>query len=102
MCDWLFIHLFEIIDILILELNQRLAERDVELDIGDEVKQWFIDEGYQPQYGARPLRRTIQKLLGDPLSEEMIKGRFKNVRKIKVVLRDNAPFFIEEEAMARV
>ena len=100
--DWFFLNLFEIIDILILELNQRLAERDVELDIGDEVKQWFIDEGYQPQYGARPLRRTIQKLLGDPLSEEMIKGRFKNVRKIKVVLRDNAPFFIEEEAMARV
>ena len=84
------------------ELNQRLADRDVELHIGEEVKQWLTDEGYQPQYGARPMRRTIQKLLGDPLSEELIKGRFKDVRRIKVVLRDNAPFFIEEEAMASV
>jgi len=96
------IHLFEIIDILLKELNQRLAERDVQMEIGEDVKQWLIDEGYQPQYGARPMRRTIQKLLGDPLSEELIKGRFKDVQKIKVVLRDNAPFFIEEEAMASV
>ena len=95
-------HLFAIIDILLEELNQRLAERDVQLHFGEEVKQWLIDEGYQPQYGARPMRRTIQKLLGDPLSEELIKGRFKDVRRIKVVLRDNAPFFIEEEAMASV
>jgi ATP-dependent Clp protease ATP-binding subunit ClpC len=95
-------HLIEIMDILIKELNQRLADRDVELDIDEEVKQWLIDEGYQPQYGARPMRRTLQKLLGDPLSEELIKGRFKDVKKIKVVLRDKAPFFIEEEAMVSV
>ena len=72
------------------------------MEIGEDVKQWLIDEGYQPQYGARPMRRTIQKLLGDPLSEELIKGRFKDVHKIKVVLRDGAPVFIEEEAMASV
>ena len=83
-------------------MNQRLAERNVQLHIGEEVKQWLIDEGYQPQYGARPMRRTIQKLLGDPLSEELLKGRFKDAGKIKVVLRDSAPFFVEEEAMASV
>ena len=48
------------------------------------------------------MRRTIQKLLGDPLSEELIKGRFKDTRKLKVVLRENAPVFVEEEAMAGV
>jgi ATP-dependent Clp protease ATP-binding subunit ClpC len=74
----------------------------VELDIGEDVKLWLIDEGYQPQYGARPMRRTLQKLLGDPLSEELIKGRFKDAGKIKVVLRDSAPLFIEEEVMASV
>jgi len=48
------------------------------------------------------MRRTIQKLLGDPLSDELIRGRFKDVKKIKVTLRDDAPVFVEEEAMAGV
>ena len=95
-------HLLNIVDILIRELNERLAEREVQLEMGDDVKQWLITQGYQPQYGARPMRRTIQKLLGDPLSDELIRGRFKDVKKIKVVLRDNAPVFVEEEAMAGV
>ena len=95
-------HLLNIVDILIRELNERLTERDVQLEIGDDVKQWLITQGYQPQYGARPMRRTIQKLLGDPLSDELIRGRFKDVKKIKVALRDDAPVFVEEEAMAGV
>ena len=95
-------HLISITDILIKELNARLLERGVQLEIGDEVKQWLIQEGYQPLYGARPMRRTIQKNIGDPLSEELLKGRFKEARKVKVVLRDNSPVFVEEEAMAGV
>jgi ATP-dependent Clp protease ATP-binding subunit ClpC len=95
-------HLFTIVDILIQEFNTRLSERGVHLMVDDQIKQWLIDEGYQAQYGARPLRRTIQKLLGDPLSEELLKGRFKESTKIKVVLQDNSPIFVEEEAMAGV
>ena len=95
-------HLLKIIDILIRELNTRLVDRGFQLEVGDEVKQWLIKEGYQPQYGARPLRRTLQKCLGDPLSEELIKGRFKDSKLIKVLLREDAPIFVEEEAMAEV
>ncbi|WP_454064629.1 ATP-dependent Clp protease ATP-binding subunit [Candidatus Nitrospira salsa] len=95
-------HLVTIVDILIKELNVRLAERGIELDVSDEVKQWLIKEGYDPQYGARPMRRTIQKRLGDPLSEELIRGKFKDARKIKVVLNEQEPAFVEEEAMAGV
>ncbi|MFQ5931329.1 MAG: AAA family ATPase, partial [Nitrospiraceae bacterium] len=95
-------HLLSIIDILAKELNARLLERGVQLEIGDDVKHWLIKEGYQPMYGARPMRRTIQKSIGDPLSEELIRGRFKDVRKIKVVLRDESPLFVEEEALAGV
>jgi ATP-dependent Clp protease ATP-binding subunit ClpC len=95
-------HLINITDILIKELNVRLLERGVQLEVGDDVKQWLIQEGYQPLYGARPMRRTIQKNIGDPLSEELLRGRFKDVRRIKVVLRDNAPNFIEAEALAGV
>ena len=74
----------------------------MEIEVDDEVKQWLIKEGYEPLYGARPMRRTIQRAIGDPLSEEMIRGRFKESRKIRVVLRDGAPTFIEQEAMAGV
>jgi ATP-dependent Clp protease ATP-binding subunit ClpC len=91
-----------IIDILLKELNTRLLERGVELEVDDEVKQWLIKEGYQPLYGARPMRRAIQKKIGDPLSEELIKGRFKEACKIKVVIRDGSPLFIEQEALAGV
>jgi len=95
-------HLVTIVDNLLRELNQRLAERGVELDVSEEVKAWLIQEGYQPVYGARPMRRCIQKYIGDPLSEELIKGRFRESRKVKVVLKDGAPVFVEEEAMAGV
>ena len=95
-------HLLTIVDMLIVELNARLADRGVQLEVSAEVKQWIITEGYEPQYGARPMRRTIQKRLGDPLSEELIRGRFKDARKIKVMLSDEEPVFVEEEAMAGV
>jgi len=95
-------HLFSILDILLRELNVRLVERGVQIEVNDDVKQWLIKEGYQPLYGARPMRRTIQRIIGDPLSEELIKGRFKDARKIKVVMRDGSPAFVEEEAMAEV
>jgi len=95
-------HLTSILDILLRELNMRLVEKGVEIEVDDEVKAWLIKEGYEPLYGARPMRRTIQRAIGDPLSEEMIKGRFKESRKIRVVLRDGAPTFIEQEAMAGV
>ncbi|MEQ1794050.1 MAG: ATP-dependent Clp protease ATP-binding subunit [Nitrospira sp.] len=94
--------LYTILDILIRELNSRLVEKGVEIELDDEVKQWLIKEGYEPLYGARPMRRTIQRAIGDPLSDDLIRGRFKESRKIKVVLRDGAPTFIEQETMASV
>ena len=95
-------HLVSIVDILVKELNARLMERGIQLEIDDDVKHWLIKEGYQPMYGARPMRRTIERRIGDPLSEELIRGRFKDVRKIKVVLRDDSPLFVEEEVLAEV
>jgi ATP-dependent Clp protease ATP-binding subunit ClpC len=95
-------HLLSIVDILLKELNARLLEKGVQLDVDEEVKLWLLTEGYQPLYGARPMRRMLQKAIGDPLSEELIRGRFKDARRIKVVLRDGHPGFIEQEAMAGV
>lgn len=95
-------HLEKIVDILMNELNQKLTEKGIHIELTEEVKHWLIQEGYEPTYGARPMRRCIQKNIEDSLSEEIIKGRFKDTKRIKVVLKDNAPAFVEEEAMAGV
>jgi len=95
-------HLVKIVDILIAEVNERLAVKGMHLEVSEGVKEWLINEGYQPMYGARPMRRAIQRYIEDPLSEEIIKGRFKESKRIKVVLKDNRPEFTEEEVMAEV
>lgn len=95
-------HLVKIVDILIAEVNERLAVSGMHLEIAEEVKEWLIKEGYQPMYGARPMKRAIQRYIEDPLSEEIIKGRFKESKRIKVALRDSRPEFTEEEIMAEV
>ncbi|HXN07480.1 MAG TPA: AAA family ATPase, partial [Nitrospiria bacterium] len=95
-------HLIGIVEILIGEVNKRIAVKGLELEVSAEVKKWIVDEGYEPHYGARPMRRCIQRNIEDPLSEEILKGRFRESKKIKVVLKDNAPSFIESEVMAEV
>ncbi|HEY5600332.1 MAG TPA: ATP-dependent Clp protease ATP-binding subunit, partial [Candidatus Manganitrophaceae bacterium] len=81
-------HLEKIVDIQINELNQKLVEKGIHLEVTQEVRQWLIQEGYEPIYGARPMRRCIQKNIEDLLSEEIIKGRFKDIKKIRAVLKD--------------
>ena len=95
-------NLIKIVDILIEEVNTRLAERGIRIELADDVKKWLTDEGYQPQYGARPMRRCVQRNIEDPLSEELLRGRFKENKRVRVVLKDNTPSFVEEEAMAGV
>jgi ATP-dependent Clp protease ATP-binding subunit ClpC len=95
-------HLVKIVDMLIGEINHRLVEQGRTLEVAQEVKEWIINEGFQPEYGARPMRRAIQKHIGDPLSEEILKGRFKDVKKIRLIMKENVPTFVEEEAMAGV
>lgn len=95
-------HLEKIVDILIQEVNLRLADKGIQIEVDPAVKSWLIQEGYQPTYGARPMRRCIQRRIEDPLSEEILKGRFKDVKRVKVVLKDNLPAFEEQEALAEV
>ena len=67
----------QIVDIQIEHLRKRLTERKIELDLTDEAKALVAEKGYDPSYGARPLKRTIQKLIQDPLANEILKGIFK-------------------------
>ncbi len=67
-------HLKKIIDLLILEVERRLADRGIRLELDDEAKSWLLKEGYEPAYGARPLRRAIQRHVENPLSNRILKG----------------------------
>lgn len=95
-------HLKSIILLLLTELNKQLIEQDIVIELDDEVIEWLIENNYQPSYGARPMRRAIQKNIEDPLSEEILKGRFKGVKRVKVILENDTPLFIEDEVEALV
>ncbi|MCK4249267.1 MAG: ATP-dependent Clp protease ATP-binding subunit [Candidatus Omnitrophica bacterium] len=77
----------QIIEIELKGVKQRLAEREINIEITSKAKDFLIEKGYDPVYGARPLRRTIQKYVEDPLAEEILKGEFKNGKTIKVTLK---------------
>jgi ATP-dependent Clp protease ATP-binding subunit ClpC len=64
----------KIVDIMLVDLVKRLNEKDIKITMSDAAKDLLIEQGYDPQYGARPLRRAIQKLLEDPLAEKILTG----------------------------
>ena len=65
----------EISEILLKEVFQRLTEKEITLEVTEKFKERLVDEGYNPAYGARPLRRAIMRLLEDVLAEEILSGR---------------------------
>ncbi|MCP4397400.1 MAG: ATP-dependent chaperone ClpB [bacterium] len=79
-------HLEQIIEIQLGHLRQRLAERKIQLRLSDEAKEYIAREGYDPVYGARPLKRTIQKEIQNPLAFKILEGRFKDGDTIDVSL----------------
>ena len=63
-----------IVDIQLRELSQRLSARRLTLDVDDDARTWLAERGYEPAYGARPLRRLIQQSIGDALAKELLAG----------------------------
>ncbi|HJX69620.1 MAG TPA: AAA family ATPase [Dehalococcoidia bacterium] len=69
-------HLRQIVDLLLKDVQKRLSERQIALELTDAAKSWLIKEGYDPMYGARPLRRAIQHHVENPLSKRILDGEF--------------------------
>lgn len=63
-----------ILELLIDDLQERLKDRQISIEIDDRGKSWLIEKGYDPSFGARPLRRTVQKAVGDPLASAILRG----------------------------
>ncbi len=67
---------------------KRLVEHGLKLELTDYAKEFLIDKGYNPEFGARPLRRAIERYIEDPLSEAMLRGEFKGKNLIKIDVKD--------------
>jgi ATP-dependent Clp protease ATP-binding subunit ClpC len=74
----------EIIDLEVKKIATRLENRDCTISYDQEVKDYLIDKGFSPEYGARPLRRAVERHLEDPLAEEILKGKITNTQHITV------------------
>ena len=95
-------HLKSIVDLLIRELERRLAEREIKLEVNDEAKAWLVQKGYDPVYGARPLRRAIQRYVENPMSSKILQGEFKEGDTVAVNLQeDNLTFTARRTVRAK-
>jgi ATP-dependent Clp protease ATP-binding subunit ClpC len=76
----------QIVDLLVKDLQERLADRKLSIELSDEAKSWLAREGYDPVYGARPLRRAIERHVENPLSAKILSGELKEGDTVKVDL----------------
>ena len=80
-------------------VRNRLADRGVIIDLAPEAKEFIIEKGFDPDLGARPIKRTIERLIEDPLSEELLAGRFQDAKSIKVVVQGDHLGFVAAESV---
>jgi ATP-dependent Clp protease ATP-binding subunit ClpB len=73
-----------IVDVQIGRLKKLLTDRKIDITLSDAARSWLADKGYDPAYGARPLKRVIQKNLQDPLAEELLAGRIRDGETVAV------------------
>jgi len=86
----------EIADLMIRELARRLVEeREIELTLDNSAWKLLIEQGYDPKYGARPMRRTIERLIENPISEEILLGNFPSGSAVTATV-DGEEFRFEE------
>jgi len=69
-------HITQIIDILVIDFAKQLAEKGISFRLTDAAKEFITEKGYDPVYGARPLKRALQRYLEDPLAEEILRGQY--------------------------
>jgi ATP-dependent Clp protease ATP-binding subunit ClpC len=82
--------LHHIIEIELSKVRERLAARNLQLELDDKAKDFLIDKGFNPDFGARPLRRAISTYIEDPLAEALLAGEFESGQKITVTRKDEA------------
>ena len=84
-----------IVDIVLEEMTSRVADREIEITLNQDAKDYIVEEGFDETYGARPLRRVIQKFIEDPIAEEILRNKFGDGSQIEVTMKDGDLEFTE-------
>ncbi|MBS3682209.1 ATP-dependent protease ATP-binding subunit ClpC [Ornithinibacillus massiliensis] len=87
-------HMKSIVTLMVKDVQKRLIEQEIDFTLTDKALEKIANEGFDPEYGARPLRRSIQKNIEDLLSEELLKGSIKIGEKVKIGLNNKGEFII--------
>jgi len=93
----------DLIQILDLEINkvlERLRHKNLRLELDAKAKDFLVEKGYDPQYGARPMRRSVERFLEDPLAEEILKGNLHEGEPIMVTAENDKLVFNQTAAAA--
>jgi ATP-dependent Clp protease ATP-binding subunit ClpC len=76
--------LLRIVDLEVDKVLTRIKAKDVHIELNQTAKEFLIEKGYDPQYGARPMRRAVERFLEDPLAEELLRGHVKPGDRVEV------------------
>jgi len=77
-------HMSKIVEIQLGRLSNLLADRKITLDLDEDAQSWLADKGYDPAYGARPLKRVIQRYVQDPLADQILGGDILDGSRVRV------------------
>jgi ATP-dependent Clp protease ATP-binding subunit ClpB len=83
----------QIAKIQLARLESRLKQQDIQLNVGDDTLNYLAEVGFDPVYGARPLKRVIEQRLINPLAQELLSGRIPPHAKVETILKDNNILF---------
>jgi ATP-dependent Clp protease ATP-binding subunit ClpC len=90
--------LYKIVDLLLTQVRNRLHEQNIELAVTDEIKDFLLQEGFDEEYGARPLRRAIQTHIDDTLADAVLAGQLASGQMARLVMRDGKVVVEPQEA----
>jgi len=93
-------HVLQIVNLQMKEIESRLAEQGLSIELTDAAREWLANEGYDPQFGARPLRRTLQRRVENPLALRLLKGEFASGDVVVVDAGEEGLVFTKKEAVA--
>ena len=83
-------------------MEARVAEHEISITLTDAAREWLAREGFDPEYGARPLRRTVQRYVEDPLSRKILSGELSKGDEVTVDAGEDGLTFVKAETEAAV
>ncbi|MDP7048245.1 MAG: ATP-dependent Clp protease ATP-binding subunit [Verrucomicrobiota bacterium] len=93
--------LTQILDLELAKVEKRLAQRDIHFGLDKAARDLLLDKGHDPTYGARPMRRAVEKYLEDPMAEEIIRGELREGGTINISAKDDKLVFTQKQAEAK-